>query len=464
MVRARRLIEALVLIGVFHSGIYAQNNFVYTYNREANSVSGFSMGTNGLLTQIAGSPFPTGAMGHQGAFVSATPVGLVRAKNYMYIANAADPGSITGFNIDSASGSLSPITGSPFPGDLNTQSAVATSPDGQFLFQGFLQSNGFTGGGQSTISVFRIAADGVLIPVSGSPFVIPGGLFHIQVSPNGEFLAVAQWFSRAIAIYRIGSDGKLTRTQGSPFPVKDFGLAIKLSFSCDTKLLYVLEADSSHVEILSINADGALKLISEIPLVGLGGNPSDLLLTPNNQFLFSSDLDGNGFHAFRVGPDGTFSKVPGSPFANSGGKQPNLLAVNQAGTFLYVANLSNAITAFKIGADGILANVPGSPFSIGEEATPLFIAAYPLGNCDIRVTSVDARGKKLFVSGDNFDNGATILINGKEQNTLNDDEHWTSVLIGKKAGKKIDVGQIVTIQVRNSNGRLSQEFSFQRMD
>jgi photosystem II stability/assembly factor-like uncharacterized protein len=62
-------------------------------------------------------------------------------------------------------------------------------------------------------------------------------------------------------------------------------------------------------------------------------------------------------------------------------------------------------------------------------------------------------GKKLFVYGQFFDDGAVILLNGKKQPTKLSD----SVLVGKKAGKKIKNNPEIKVQIRNSNGKVSQE-------
>ena len=51
-----------------------------------------------------------------------------------------------------------------------------------------------------------------------------------------------------------------------------------------------------------------------------------------------------------------------------------------------------------------------------------------------------------------------ILINGEELKTRNDDQNPGTTLIGKKAGRKIKPGD--RIQIRNPDGRLSEEFIF----
>ncbi len=73
----------------------------------------------------------------------------------------------------------------------------------------------------------------------------------------------------------------------------------------------------------------------------------------------------------------------------------------------------------------------------------------------IRGFSLD--GKKLFVIGQGFDAGAVILLNGQEQHTRNSETSPDSILIGKKAGKKIKKNPLLKIQVKNSDGKVSQE-------
>jgi hypothetical protein len=79
-----------------------------------------------------------------------------------------------------------------------------------------------------------------------------------------------------------------------------------------------------------------------------------------------------------------------------------------------------------------------------------------------RIINVAVSGRKLFVTGENFDDGAVILLNGQKQKTANDEQRPDSLLIGKKAARQILPGQSVDLQVRNSDGTLSAEFVFKR--
>jgi len=72
-------------------------------------------------------------------------------------------------------------------------------------------------------------------------------------------------------------------------------------------------------------------------------------------------------------------------------------------------------------------------------------------------------GKQLMVAGQNFDNGAALLMNGEQQSkTSNDPTSPTTLLIARKSGKKISPGESVTLQVVNSDGTRSNELMFTR--
>jgi hypothetical protein len=75
-----------------------------------------------------------------------------------------------------------------------------------------------------------------------------------------------------------------------------------------------------------------------------------------------------------------------------------------------------------------------------------------------RIILASVKGKKLFVTGENFDDGAVILLNGEAQKSKNDDQNPQTTLIGKPAGKKIRPGD--RVQVRNPDGTLSEQFIF----
>jgi beta-glucanase (GH16 family) len=78
------------------------------------------------------------------------------------------------------------------------------------------------------------------------------------------------------------------------------------------------------------------------------------------------------------------------------------------------------------------------------------------------ITNASISGKNLAVNGQYFDSGSVIVVGGNDQRTLHDNQNPTTILVGKKTGKVIHAGDTVMIQVRNSDGTLSNPFSFTR--
>ena len=129
-----------------------------------------------------------------------------------------------------------------------------------------------------------------------------------------------------------------------------------------------------------------------------------------------------------------------------------------SGFSIAVDSESNALVMGLTGStDFPTANALQPTFGGGE--SDLFIAKI---KPSLSITNAMVSGKKLIVTGNGFDQGAKILLNGQQQKTINDNQNPTTTLIAKKAGKKIARGQTVNLQVRKSNGTLSNEFSFTR--
>jgi photosystem II stability/assembly factor-like uncharacterized protein len=115
-----------------------------------------------------------------------------------------------------------------------------------------------------------------------------------------------------------------------------------------------------------------------------------------------------------------------------------------------------------------LPNVQVNDMRLFKYGAALRIATYGRGVWELNlraptgptIIGATVSGKKLFVTGKLFDQGATILINGAGQKTQNDEENIPTRLIAKKSGKKILPGD--KLQVVNFDGARSNEFTFTR--
>src|SRR5581483_4273970 len=98
------------------------------------------------------------------------------------------------------------------------------------------------------------------------------------------------------------------------------------------------------------------------------------------------------------------------------------------------------------------------------------LASTPIGGAKVsaitiqatapQITGVRRKGKKLFVTGERFDIGAVILLDGEPQKTANDESDPSGSLIAKKAGKRIGATDVVTIEVQNPNSEKSPYVRF----
>jgi hypothetical protein len=73
-----------------------------------------------------------------------------------------------------------------------------------------------------------------------------------------------------------------------------------------------------------------------------------------------------------------------------------------------------------------------------------------------KIAGISVACKKLTILGEGFDEGAVLLLNGEPQKTRNDSQNPSSILIAKKAGRKLKQGD--SLRVRNHDGKLSPEF------
>src|SRR6266550_871935 len=225
----------LVLFGfaLLAASVHAQSTFVYTNNNETpNTVTAFSVGPGGTLTMV-GSPFPTGGNGSGNFRASNTATVTVR-KKILYVANTGS-NNISGFSINTTTGALTPVPGSPFAtGGFGLYGiSLAVTPNGKFVYAG--------NAGSGDISEFSVGSNGALTPIVGSPFLLGNPPDGIKVSPNGKFLGVALPFTDSVAMLRIGSNGALTSVTGSPFVQGGNGgsdAASSVDISCKSNLLF----------------------------------------------------------------------------------------------------------------------------------------------------------------------------------------------------------------------------------
>lgn len=178
--------------------------FLYTSNPNTDRITGFSIATNGSLTQLTATTSPS----------KGSPVFLTfdSTGSFLFAVNAGGNlggPSVSTFSV-SSTGALTEVTGSPI--------AVGTAPVSAVFSQGFLYVLNQTSG---TISAFAFASStGQLTELKSSPVAVGTRPVSLSTASAGKFLIVTTTGSSGsgtIAVFSIGTDGSLTAVTGSPF-------------------------------------------------------------------------------------------------------------------------------------------------------------------------------------------------------------------------------------------------------
>ena len=262
-------------------------NMLYVTNETTDNVSAFSINTSsGALTEIAGSPFnietnPTGPETGPVA-VSVDPSG-----RYAYVANSTD--TLSAYTIDSSSGSLSLLTGSPFTTGDNP-GAVTVDPTGRFLYN--------TNINDDTVSSFSIDTDtGALTPIGVN--VAGDAPSSIAVDPSGRFVYVANngFLSFNVSAYSIDPlTGALSTVPGSPFSAG----SAPISVSIDPLGEFVYVANRSTQNVTPYTIDQTTGALTPGTTVATELNPQAITVDLSGQYVYVANGDSASVSGYTI--------------------------------------------------------------------------------------------------------------------------------------------------------------------
>jgi 6-phosphogluconolactonase (cycloisomerase 2 family) len=240
-----------VSIAVHGSLVYVANN-----GPVGATYSGFMMNAGGRLTPILGStvPLPDNALPGDVLF-NGTGTNLVG----MRVGPDAGPSYIDSFVVGS-DGRLTAAPGSPFAAQRIGPFGSEFSPVNPALL---FVSNAHDGPGNGTVSAYGVASNGVLTPVTGSPFAdMQTAPCWVEVSHDGRYLFAVNTGSTTISRYSIGSNGALTLLGSTSFQgpsgLRPFDARLDPSGS----YLYVVDAGRALVSAFAVNGGSLTELAS----------------------------------------------------------------------------------------------------------------------------------------------------------------------------------------------------------
>jgi 6-phosphogluconolactonase len=185
--------------------------FLYVANGAAGTLSAFTIGSSGGLTEIQGSPYSLtgGGSGSQGP--GPNWIAINPQEKYLFVANLL-ANTIGAYSINGTTGALTGVAGQPFNTGTGP-SSVTFDKTGSYLYVTNLNS--------SNVSAYFIGATGIPTQLGGSPYSAGSNPSIAQLDPSGNFLYVGTQAASAggakqvLSFYVNAQSGELTPIQGS---------------------------------------------------------------------------------------------------------------------------------------------------------------------------------------------------------------------------------------------------------
>jgi len=294
--------------------------------------------------------------------------------DYLFVtSNSAAAGSngdgqITAYHVDSQSGAISQVAGTPVDSKGANPVSAVTTPNQQFLY--------VANHGGNNIAEFAIGTDGQL--AFGHTYTTAGSEpVSLAINSTGTLLFVLDYYGPGFSdatpgpgiliVYPINADGTLgtpVASGGQPYStVQCFPGGV------------------------AVSASGAYAYVSNTNSVVITTSPPS---TPTPPATPSSCPTQGTISGFTVASSGALTPISGSPFA--AGTTPTAIAIDLTSRFVYTTDsVQNQLIVYQILGGGVLLPLTNGPFSS--------TGTFPAG------IVIDPRDKYLYIT--NF-NSSTI--------------------------------------------------------
>lgn len=199
------------------NGLYfhPSGNFLYVSSFSSSNMGGYIVAADGTLTAMPGSPFSSGTATIMNGVV------VHSSGNYLYSASMGGTGGVVGYSIDSVTGELTLLPGSPFSnttgGYINSGDGITIHPNGRWLYMGLVN--------RKRVGAFEIDQNTGLLTGIGTPILnnsttgyTDNGGSGASVSPDGLYFYGTAFSTngadpKKVIVYNIDqTTGDLTRS------------------------------------------------------------------------------------------------------------------------------------------------------------------------------------------------------------------------------------------------------------
>lgn len=320
--------------------------------------------------------------------------------DYLFVTSNGGSGTTTGvvtaYHVNSYSGTLTQVSGTPVNTGGSDPVAEAATPNQQYLYVANRATN--------NISQFTISTSGAL--ALGKTYTTPGSEpLSIAVNGTGTLLFVVDYYQAGysdttpgpgeLIVYPINSDGSLgtpVASGANPYtPLQCFPSGVAVTPNGD--YVYVTNTNSVVVTTsppststppatpagcptqgtiagYSVSSSGVLTPIAGSPFAA-GSTPTGIAIDPTSRFLYATDSVQNELIAYNIQAAGVLDPRVNGPFTT--GTFPVNVVADPRGEYLYVTNYnSSTISEYTI------AQSTGTP-SLGSSSS--FNTRSPFPTC-----------------------------------------------------------------------------------
>jgi 6-phosphogluconolactonase len=345
------MLRKALMLGVALAGIAGgigcstSSHYVYAALPAANQIAAYREDPySGTLTELSGSPYTVGD--------GTRSLALHPSGQYLY---ASNPGQgeddISQFVVQSNGTLIENFPRTPIGPLASLPQLLAMDPAGGFLYVANAASN--------NISVFSIdSSTGRLTQVNGSPFSVGLSPLALQLTPAGNYLYVSAASDPLGLVVTYSVNAGVLTLAGPPTStagINPNGLAI------DPKggYLYVANTGSNSIAIFAIApAGGGLTQVVNSPLDDIYSNPFALTLDAAGQYLYVANQGSNNVAVYSIDPTTGLPvslTTSTSTFAFTTESNPSVLAEDPNGGYLFVGNQGSGagIQAFGVNSGNL---------------------------------------------------------------------------------------------------------------
>ncbi len=372
--------------------------FLYVPNSGSQNVSAYSINaSNGTLTEITGSPFPTAPTPR---YVTVEPSG-----KFLYVTSlgsSTEPPRISGYAMNSTTGVLTELPTSPFDLSVPPPPAGALGilppvlhPSGAFGYLAVPIPNGQVYGG--TIN----SATGELTQIPGTPLTVGVAPAVGVYDSAGKFYFLPTNATPAaqgeIFAYQVNSPSGVLTPIGSSVPTG--GVNPWAVLAPGGAFMLVSNVMSGNIAVFSVSATGTLSMVGAPIATGPAGSQSGFPVYHrrlNVVYVANSPLTTASLAAFRFDPaTGGLTPLAGSPYSTNGAAGGAFL--HPSGKFLFQANAATgSLQRYSID------QATGVPTLLGDVTTPTDAGPY--------VVVPDPSGRYLYVTNNGGASGGPVTV------------------------------------------------------